>query len=419
MTDVVVIGAGPGGIAAATIAAERGQSVVVIDEAPRPGGQIWRHVSRHSLPRIAAQWLHRFDRSSVQILSGTTVIDVTRNADGFAISTSHGAMDARSIVIATGARERFLPFPGWTLPGVMGVGGAQALFKAGASMRDRRVIIAGSGPLLLPVASALARGGASVTHIIEQAPASRVARFAAGLVRTPSRIAQAAAYRAQSFGARYMTGAWVSAAQGTHSVRTATIATGSRSHTEACDILCVGYGLIPSTEIARLIGCATLNGALVVDIAQRTSVDRVYAVGESTGVAGVEAALLEGQIAAHAITGTDSPRSLVRAAAKERAFAKRMDAAFELRPELRQLATPETIVCRCEDVTLGAVTRCESMREAKLHTRAGMGPCQGRVCGPALELLFNWSESTVRPPVVPAPVSAFLSDTSAAAGGVT
>ena len=427
--DVAVIGAGPGGIAAAATAAENGLSVVVIDESPRPGGQIWRHLSRSSLPRVANQWLHRLDRSGARVLSGTSVVDVTGDANGFCVATQTHAGEARSfpadaVVIATGARERFIPFPGWTLPGVVGVGGGQALLKAGAHVRGKRIIVAGSGPLLLPVAAALSRGGARVTHVLEQAPAARVARFATGLWRSPSRIIQAAMYRAQSIGARYIMGAWAGSAEGTERVHGVRITNGRTESAEPCDMLCVGYGLVPSTEVAALLGCDTDRNRIVTDATQRTSVENVYAVGESSGVAGVDAALLEGQLAALSIFAT-SPQGnnvkvvsriprLARAVANQRAFALRMDVAFELRGELRQLARPETIVCRCEDVTLGAIARCESMREAKLHTRAGMGPCQGRVCTPSMQLLFGWSESSVRPPLVPAPITTFL-DTPAAA----
>lgn len=406
--DLAVIGGGPAGIAAAATAAEMGRSVVLIDESPRPGGQIWRHVSRHALPRVAAGWLHRLDKSGARVLTGTAVVDVEKCTEGFTLLTTTGSIDARTIIIATGARERFIPFPGWTMPGVTGVGGGQALLKAGATMKDRHIIVAGSGPLLLPVAAALTRAGAHVSHIVEQASTARVVGFAASLVRTPSRIAQAMSYRAQSFGSRYMTGAWVTFAEGGSSVRAAGLTDGRRTWTEPCDMLCVGYGLVPSTELARLLGCETRNGAVITNADRRTTIDGVYAAGEQVGVAGVDAALAEGQIAAQSASGAVPSARLVRAVARERAFAQRMDVAFELRPELRQLATPDTVVCRCEDVTLGEIARCESMREAKIHTRAGMGPCQGRVCGPALELMFGWTESSVRPPIAAAHIGVFL-----------
>ncbi len=426
MTNVIIIGGGPAGIAAAVTASDHGCAVMLIDEAPRPGGQIWRHVSRHGLGNSAKHWLHRLERSSARVLPGVAVTDIEQNADGgFVVRTSTdgaGSIHARTVIIATGAREVFLPFPGWTLPGVTGVGGGQALLKAGASVIGRRIIVAGSGPLLLPVAAALAAGGARVTHILEQAPAHRVARFALGLWRSPSRLAQAAAYRARAIGARYQTSTWVQSAHGTDRVHGATLSDGRRTWAEPCDMLCVGYGLTANTEVAQLLGCGVMNGCVRVDENMASTVPGVYAVGEATGVAGVDSAILEGRIAALAVAGKESGDemlSLQRAAARHRAFASRMDDAFELRAELRQLAQPDTIVCRCEDVTLAAVARCESMREAKLHTRAGMGPCQGRVCAPALQLLFNWSGPSVRAPIAPSPVSKFITSTPAPPGGDT
>jgi NADPH-dependent 2,4-dienoyl-CoA reductase/sulfur reductase-like enzyme len=425
--DVLVIGAGPAGIAAACIAAETGASVIAIDEGPRPGGQIWRHISRHTLPGQAKYWLHRLDKSRARVHTGTGAVDVVRAEGHFAVRTTgivETVLHARTVIIATGARELFLPFPGWTLPGVTGVGGGQALLKAGTPMTGKRVIIAGSGPLLLPVAAAFAGAGAAVTHILEQAPAHRVTRFALGLWRSPVRAVQAAFYRSKTLRSRYRTGTWVTAAEGQDRVRAAVITDGRRTWTERCDMLCVGYGLIPQLELAQIAECDTAAGRVLADARMATSVAGIFAAGEASGVAGVTAALVEGEIAARSALlhiGASSmqhdasakPNALSRRAQREAVFAARMDEAFELRAELRQLPQPKTIVCRCEDVVLGDIARCESLREARLHTRAGMGPCQGRVCGPALELLFNWSASPGRVPATPSPVSTFLSNTSA------
>ncbi|MEO5509697.1 MAG: FAD-dependent oxidoreductase [Longimicrobiales bacterium] len=434
--DVLIIGAGPAGIAAACIAAETGASVVVIDENPRPGGQIWRHISRHTLPGQAKYWLHRLDKSRARVHTGTSVVDITRGNAHFAIRTAgivETVLLAKTVILATGARELFLPFPGWTLPGITGVGGGQALLKSGTPMAGKRVIIAGSGPLLLPVAAAFAAAGAHVSHILEQAPGHRVTRFALGLWRSPMRGVHAVIYRSKTMGSRYRTGTWVTAAEGQDRVRAAIITDGRRTWTERCDMLCVGYGLIPQLEIAQIAECDTAFGRVVADAQMSTTVAGIFAAGESSGVAGITSALVEGEIAArsalqhvrrsslheHATAdaaesvATAAPNALSRRARREAAFAARMNEAFELRAELRQVPQPKTIVCRCEDVVLGDIARCESMREARLHTRAGMGPCQGRVCGPALELLFNWSALPARVPAVPAPVSTFLSNTSA------
>jgi NADPH-dependent 2,4-dienoyl-CoA reductase/sulfur reductase-like enzyme len=334
-------------------------------------------------------------------------------------------VEARRLVIATGARERFLPFPGWTLPNAVGVGGAQALLKAGAAVRGRRVVIAGSGPLLLPVAAALARAGARIALVAEQAPAGAVARFAAGLWRHPRLLAQAVRYRAAFWRAPYRCGVWVSAAHGegsTSAVREATLTDGLRSWRESCDLLACAYGLVPNLRLARLLGCALCGSgsrrAVRVDGLQETSVAGVYCAGEPAGIGGLELALLTGQIAglAAAAAGAAARRaagappppgreltSLQRRRDRGRTYAAALDRAFQPRPELRQLPAAETVVCRCEDVPLGKIDPAWSARQSKLYTRAGMGPCQGRVCGPALELLRGWDEpDTVRAPLEPA-----------------
>jgi len=446
--DVAVVGAGPAGLAAACRAAEAGASVVLLDEAPTPGGQVWRRP--HGATHLARAWTERFAASGAPFLSRATVIDVIAAPPG---ATAHGTppgasvpgaatgaaapgatllvdhagrglrVEARRLVIATGARERFLPFPGWTLPNAVGVGGVQALLKSGAALRGRRVVIAGSGPLLLPVAAALARAGARIALVAEQAPAGAVARFAAGLWRHPRLLAQAVRYRAAFWRAPYRCGVWVSAAYGdgpSAEVREATLTDGVRTWRERCDLLACAYGLVPNLRLARLLGCALCGSgsrrAVRVDGLQQTSVTGVYCAGEPTGIGGLELALLTGQIAG-IVAGSSSATSPARELAslqrrrdRRRAYAAALDRAFQPRSELQELPGPETLVCRCEDVPLGRLDPAWSPRQAKLYTRAGMGPCQGRVCGPALELLRGWDESdTVRAPLEPVPLAILAS----------
>jgi NADPH-dependent 2,4-dienoyl-CoA reductase/sulfur reductase-like enzyme len=410
---VVIIGAGPGGIAAAVTAAEHGCSVIVIDEAPRAGGQIWRHRDRSSLPREARDWLQRLDASGAQLMTSTSAFDA--NAAQLYVDVNrddaHVRVHAqRALILATGAREIFLPFPGWTLPGVVGVGAAQALMKAGMAVRGQRMVIAGSGPLLLPVAAMAAHAGAHVVHVAEQADAAAVRRFALGLWRSPARIAAAARYRAAFARTPYRSGEWVVRAHGDERVGEVVITNGARTRTIACDMLCVGYGLTPSTELARLLGAAVEESGVRVDEHQRTSLERVYCVGESAGVAGAPSAVLQGRIAGASAAGGTVAARTARLLQAERAFALRLDRAFALRTELRTLAAPDTLVCRCEDVSFAALAQFASARDAKLQTRAGMGPCQGRVCGTALRQMFGWPYDTVRPPLLPSAVAAIADD---------
>lgn len=415
--DVAVIGAGPSGIAAAAMIAETGRRVVLLDESVQVGGQIWRHRRGAPPPAGARRWIHRLERSGATVLLESAVVDVHDDADTarFALVAERGVspllVHATTLVLATGARERFLPFPGWTLPGVVGVGGAQALHKSGLDVSGRRVVIAGSGPLLLPVAASLASAGAHVVHVAEQAPRRAVRSFALRLWRRPSSLAQAARYRLAFVRTPYAMGQWVTAARGDDRVQEVTITDGAVERTIACDLLAVSYGLVPNTRLARLVGCEVSRGVVRVDEHQRTSHPRAYSIGETTGVGGVDLALVEGQVAASHIVGRPVDRSLVRRRAAMRAIADVMDRAFAPRDELRRVPTADTIVCRCEDVPLGALRAEWSMRQAKLYTRAGMGPCQGRVCGAALEFLFGWPPDSVRLPIEPALLSSILAGT--------
>jgi NADPH-dependent 2,4-dienoyl-CoA reductase/sulfur reductase-like enzyme len=402
------VGAGPAGIAAAVHAAEAGRRVLLLDPASRPGGQVWRHW--HQPPRTARPWLERLARSGVSVLGESTVVDAP--APGALLVERHGRplrVSCDALVVATGARELLLPFPGWTRPGVIGAGAAQALRESGARFAGLRVVVAGSGPLLVAVAAALRRAGARVIGLAEQAPRSRLAGFATGLARTPHRLVQAAGHLAALVGVPYRTGAWVREAVGGERLERVVVCDGRREWGWECDVLACGYGLVPNLELPRLLGCATSGDAVILDACQQTSVCGVFAAGELGGIAGVEHALVSGAIAGLAAAGRPAPEALLRRRERERRFAVRLARAFALREELRTLARPDTIVCRCEDVPLDrirdAATIAPTLRGLKLHARAGMGPCQGRVCGAALGFLLGWSADTIRPPLLPTPLA--------------
>ena len=402
--EIVVVGGGPAGLAAAVHAAESGKRTLLVDSYPRPGGQIWRH--RADPPAAARDWIARFARAHVTTLVGETVVDATVKE----LLLDHQGRPRRvrfdRLVLATGARERFLPFPGWTLPGVvLGVGGAQAMLKAGARFSGRRVVVAGSGPLLLAVAAALAGDGARIVGLAEQAPLRRLAAFGAGLWRSPRKLAEAVAYSTHLLGVPYRTGAWVSELAEKAGVLRATLTDGRRIWLWDCEVLACGYGLVPNLELPRLLGCETAPDRVVLGPKQETSVAGVFAAGELGGIAGVDHALLTGAIAGLAAAGQTIPAALADRRDTELAFGARLARAFEVREELRTLARPETLVCRCEDVAHSQLQAFSSSREAKLATRAGMGPCQGRVCAPALGFVHGWSEGTIRPPLFPTPLT--------------
>ena len=421
--DVAVVGGGPAGISAAVHAAEAGRSVVLLDPSPRLGGQIWRHHGRP--PAVALQWRERLAGSGARLLLDTTVIDAPDA--GRLLAERHGravSVHCERLVLATGARELFLPFSGWTLPGVIGAGAAQALRESGARFRGRRVVVAGSGPLLVAAAAGLRRAGARVVALVEQAPAARVAAFGVSLARHPGKLAEAIGYAVRLRGVLVRTGVWVREAEGDGRVERVVTSDGRRLE---CDVLACGFGLVPNLELARMLGCEATAERVVTDDALQTSVPRVFVAGELCGIGGAGQALVSGAIAGLAAAGARVPGALRRRLARERAFAARLSRAFALRDELRTLARPETIVCRCEDVTLArigdvtasseqAAARRDRGRQVKLHTRAGMGACQGRVCGPALSFLFDCAADTIRPPLVPVPL-ALLAESGEDGGG--
>jgi NADPH-dependent 2,4-dienoyl-CoA reductase/sulfur reductase-like enzyme len=253
---------------------------------------------------------------------------------------------------------------------------------------------------------------ADVRLIVEQASQAALARFAMRLIRHPGKLMQAVGLRAGLAGVRYITSCWPVSAQGREKLESVTLqCAGGRTWTEACDYLACGFGLIPNVELAALLGCRLSHAGVYVDEFQETSEAGIFAAGEATGIGGLELSLVEGEIAGYAAGGnSDRAKSYFGARASHRRFAAALEQAFALRAELRDLALPDTLVCRCEDVTMERVRACSNWREAKLHTRCGMGPCQGRICGGALDFLLGWQNESVRPPVFPAQVRSFTTE---------
>ena len=409
--DVLVIGGGPAGMAAAARAAECGVRVGIVDDNSKLGGQIWRGQSQDKQSdskqnNEASKWSERLATAGVTLLCGLRVVHqpaasvlLAENLDGFCELTYE------KLVLATGARERFLPFPGWTLPNVMGAGGLQAMVKCGLPIRGKRVIVAGTGPLLLAVAAYLREHGAEIPLICEQALWGSLARFGVEMLGWPAKIIQGIRLKRSLAGIPFAANSWPLAAHGEQTLESVTISRAGGVETIPCDYLACGFHLVPNIELPLLLGCAVANGCVQIDQFQRTTVSSIFCAGEPTSIGGVELALVEGQIAGLASAGrTTEARALFGERHKARRFAQLLDRTFRLRPELRSLPLPETVVCRCEDVSHSRLREHPSWRSAKLHTRCGMGPCQGRICGPAVQFLFKWKPDSVRPPVFPARV---------------
>lgn len=416
--DVLVIGAGPAGMAAAHAAAAHGGSVGVVDDNPLAGGQIWRGGPAQQADARARELWHTLSNApNVTVLYQCRVV-CPLNGKRLLAQMPAGAieLDYGKLVIATGARELLLPFPGWTLPGVTGAGGLQALAKGGYPVAGKRVIVAGSGPLLLAAAATLKQQGAHVAAIIEQAAWPRLARFALDLLATPAKVTQALQLACRLRDVPYLRDSYVLSAHGDDALRAVTLQRGARTERWDCDLLACGYGLLPNVELALALGCAVDGDgaqapAVRVDPWQRTSVADVLCAGEGTGVGGVDLALAEGRIAGLAAAGhTQAMPALFAERVRWRKFAARLARAFAPRPELARLADDDTIVCRCEDVRHAELRQHRSWRSAKLHTRCGMGPCQGRVCGGATALLYGWRPDAVRVPLSPARISSFIEE---------
>jgi hypothetical protein len=237
--------------------------------------------------------------------------------------------------------------------------------------------------------------------IAEQAHPSALMQFGRELIRHPAKLIQAATLQISLLGVPYRQGCHVERAEGKGRVAKLSFRSGARTFFEDVDFAAIAWGLYPNTELAELMGCA-VNEVVEVDELQRTSNPSIYCCGESTGIGGVDLSTIEGEITGCEAAGDNaSAIRLFPKREKARRFAHALNQAFALRPELRQLPNPETIVCRCEDVTLAKLEATKSFREAKLHTRCGMGPCQGRICGAAAQFLFGWGAESVRPPVLP------------------
>ncbi|MFJ4824528.1 NAD(P)/FAD-dependent oxidoreductase [Streptomyces bacillaris] len=345
---------------------------------------------------------------------------------------------ARFLLLATGAYERQLPFPGWTLPGVVAAGGAQAMLKDSCALPGRRIVVAGSGPLLLAVAVSLAEAGAEIPVLAEAASYAAYASRPGALARNPAKAVEGARLAGEllRYGIRVRTRSAVVRAHGTDRVEAVTLATLDRewrpvAGTEvriACDALAVGHGLVPQLELAVALGCTLRTApdgtpAVAVDEQQRTDTPGLWAAGETTGIGGVELALAEGRAAALSMTASlhrhergrghgperrhEHGRGRVKTTTttRQRRFADLMASVHRPGARWTRWLTDETEVCRCEEVTAHELRQAyelgaRDVRSAKLLTRAGMGWCQGRMCETAVTCLAAGGDGSA--PLAPA-----------------
>lgn len=426
--DVLVLGGGPGGLAAAAAAAEAGGDVLLVDERAKLGGQYFKQpseaftVDETALDpqyRQGRELIRRVRRAGIRELAGAQVWAASSPHELLALGegASH-VLRPRRLVVATGAYERGVPLPGWTLPGFMTTGAAQTLMRAYQVLPGQRVLVSGNGPLNVQVAAELVRAGATVVALCETSRrlgAARAAAAARMAAAAPDLALTGARYLRTLRGARVpmLFGHAVVRAEGAERVEHAVVARldrkgfpipGSERRFEV-DAVCVGFGFLPSNELARVLGVEHVFDAALGQLRAvrartgRTGVPDVWVVGDGGGTGGARLAhatgLLAGIDAARSL-GLSIPRSLEREErSAERArrrndrFQHALQRVFAAPRLLDQLAAPDTLVCRCEEVSLHAVEEAfeagiESIGAVKRVTRAGMGRCQGRYCAPVL-----------------------------------
>lgn len=408
--QVAIVGAGPAGLAAACAAASNGVTTTVLDENPEPGGQIWRSHRGATHPRVV-KLRAAAEASGARFIHAAVSHGSPGHLSGVRPDGTPLRVHARATVLATGAIEAWQPFPGWTRPGVFGAGGLQALVKGGMDIRGRRVLVAGSGPLLLAVAAYLRRRGAHLVGVAAGWRRGSERAMVPALLSRPSKLRQALSLMAGLRGVPRWYSAHPVSASGDDRVRTVTLRVDGADRVLDVDAVAYGSHLVPHNVLARCLGCRLDGSSVAVDDFQRSSVDGVLTAGETTGVGGVDLALVEGTIAGHAASRrTDLAERSFGRRRRERRFADAISRAFAAAGPPPD-PTDDTVICRCEDVpwaTLRPFEGPESSRDAKLATRCGMGPCQGRICGSINHAMLGWTHDRVRPPLQPTSVETLV-----------
>ena len=448
LIELAVVGAGPAGLSAAAEAADLGLPVTLVDGFPLPGGQYFKQTPPElgGAPDAQARpLLARALGPDIQVLTGTSVWGIFAEPAGFLLCLygppgTPRRLRAKQVILAPGAHERPAPFPGWTLPGVLTAGAALALVKHQRLLPGRRILLSGSGPLQLILAQHLLDAGAEVVAILEANPFPwqgwRHARAAWGQWER-LREGWAAWRTIQKAGTPLRWGHRVHRAEGEGQLERASFgpAQGGAVETVAVDTLCLGHGFTPSVQLARQAGCQH-----AYDPAQRvylpvrdewlqTTLPGLFVAGDGAGIGGKDVAQREGRLAALGaarLAGRSVPPDRVAAVRHELAVQRRLATAllamFPASEQLGDLLTDDTVLCRCEDITVGEIRRAvaeggTTLNALRMVTRAGMGRCQGRMCGgPVVELMARELGRPVealgqvlpRPPVLPVPLEGLL-----------
>jgi NADPH-dependent 2,4-dienoyl-CoA reductase/sulfur reductase-like enzyme len=400
---IAIIGAGPAGLAAAMTAAENNEQVVVIDSAPRPGGQYWRHLTKvegYKSGRSDKYFRAMQENEKIIYISGAQIWSAVPGENGITLNYLaagiESSISAQKVILATGAHDRAIPFTGWERPGVMTPGAAQALLKGHNVIAGQRILITGTGPFLLPVAVGLAAAGADVAGIIEAHSPLRWLKSPVALLLNPQKSIELI-YYIRKIG-KYKLKVRFNRAVIAFDGKSATIAKidselriKMKESEIDCDVIAAGWGFTPDVTLGGILGCKQVvdrDGTVIfeVDGNQRSSVANIWIAGEATGIGGADLALIEGRIAALSALGLAIPARLRFARYRSQKFATALKVSYPVGNGWQGWLRQESKVCRCEEVSLGEI--CASVSElsandartSKLFTRAGMGMCQGRIC---------------------------------------
>lgn len=447
----IIIGAGPAGIRAAQTLVEYGLRPVILDEGMKWGGQIYRQQPTNF--NRTSQQLYGFDAGRADDLSKvfteltdkvdyrpqSLVWNIEQNRLDVLQNGKSTVLPWQSLIVATGATDRMLPFPGWTLPGIFGMGATQIALKYQGCAIGERVILAGTGPLLYLVAYQYVKAGAKVLAVLDTAQFSSQIKALPGLLNQPKQLARGMYYVGWllAHGIKIRRGIRIVRAQGQDSVQSLVIknAEGDIESID-CDAVGVGYALRSETQIADVLGCEfkfdpTQRAYLPLkDSAGRSSLTGVYLAGDGAGIMGADAAELAGELSALALLedrGLGEAQAalirrrisdLERRLQKISLFRVGLEAAFPCPDDWIDQLTDDTIICRCEEITFGqirdTITECDirEVNRLKAMSRAGMGRCQGRMCAQSsAEILAHLTRQSLgevgrlrgQPPLKPVP----------------
>ena len=425
--QVIVVGAGPAGLNAANSAAKAGCEVGLIDSAYRLGGQYWRHSgvadfddSMHHNFKKASQLMDQVrSNPRIHIYSQKTIWSASVIGGEIILRMVDGTLITTKLILATGAYDRSIPFPGWDIPGVMTAGAAQSLLKGSGVLAGKKIVVAGSGPFLLPVAAGLNLHQGEVIKILEATSAFAWRKGLWALLQNPKKMVEALSYlktiRKYQTSTRFRQ-AIVEAQAGPDgllkSVKVAHLDSEFRVRSTyflECDLAAIGWGFTPDTSLAALLSVkqvVDIDGSVKVEVdeLQRAQTPHagveIFAAGEITGVGGSDLALLEGEIAGLAAANSlGSLNKLKRQRRRAQKFSRALQKVYAIPLGWKSWLTPDSLICRCEEVSYDNINRAiedygvTDLRGIKLMTRCGMGLCQGRICSRAISDLVDSSDS--------------------------